>query len=98
MVTCGAASSITGGRDGTLFWETASISPVRDTAGEITHFVAVKEDVTERRLTEARLLRTQRLESIGSLASGIAHDLNNLLTPIVMSVSSPAGRRIRRRP
>lgn len=71
-------------KDGTLFWETASISPIRDAAGKITHYVAVKEDVTEKRLTEAKLLRAQRMESIGSLASGIAHDLNNILTPIVM--------------
>ncbi len=42
------------------------------------------EDVTEKKQTEARLLRAQRVESIGSLASGVAHDLNNILAPIVM--------------
>ncbi len=42
------------------------------------------EDVTDKKLMEAKLLRAQRVESIGSLASGIAHDLNNILTPIVM--------------
>lgn len=42
------------------------------------------EDVTEQKLTQAKLLRAQRVESIGGLASGIAHDLNNILTPIVM--------------
>ena len=71
-------------KDGTLFWEIASISPVRGPDGSITHLIAVKEDVTEKRLTEAKLLRAQRVESIGSLASGIAHDLNNILTPILM--------------
>lgn len=71
-------------KDGTTFWEAASISPVRDEAGNLTHFIAVKEDITEKRLTEAKLLRAQRVESIGSLASGIAHDLNNILTPILM--------------
>lgn len=71
-------------KDGTLFWETATIAPLRNDAGEITHFVAVKEDVTEKRLMEAKLLRAQRVESIGSLASGIAHDLNNILTPILL--------------
>jgi two-component system cell cycle sensor histidine kinase/response regulator CckA len=71
-------------KDGSLFWETASISAVRDPAGEITHFIAVKEDVTERKQLEARFLRAQRIESIGSLASGIAHDLNNILAPILM--------------
>ncbi len=71
-------------KDGSLFWETVSISPVRDATGAITHFIAVKEDVTEKKLTEAKFLRVQRVESIGSLASGIAHDLNNILTPIIM--------------
>ena len=71
-------------KDGTLFWETASIAPLRDASGAITHFIAAKEDVTERRLTETKLLRAQRVESIGSLASGIAHDLNNILAPILM--------------
>lgn len=71
-------------KDGSMFWEAASISPVRGPSGEITHLIAVKEDVTEKRLTESKLLRAQRLESIGSLASGIAHDLNNVLAPIVL--------------
>jgi PAS domain S-box-containing protein len=73
-------------KNGTLFWETASISAVRDAAGQITHFIAVKEDVTERKQLEARYLRAQRVESIGSLASGIAHDLNNILAPILLCV------------
>lgn len=71
-------------KDGSRFWETASISPVRGPTGRITHLIAVKEDVTEKRLTEAKLLRAQRVESIGSLASGIVHDLNNILAPILM--------------
>jgi two-component system, cell cycle sensor histidine kinase and response regulator CckA len=71
-------------KDGTLYWQACSISPVRDAAGAITHFVAIQEDTTEKRITEAKLLRAQRVESIGSLASGIAHDLNNILAPIVM--------------
>ncbi len=48
------------------------------------HLLLVAADVTEQRLTQAKLLRAQRVESIGSLASGIAHDLNNILTPILM--------------
>ncbi len=86
-------------KDGTLFWESASISPVRDAAGKITHFIAVKEDITEQKMTQAKLLRAQRVESIGSLASGIAHDLNNILTPIIMCApmlqwdNSPENRR-----
>lgn len=72
-------------KDGSLYWETDSILPVRDAAGAIAHFVAVKEDLTEKKLLESKFLRAQRLESIGSLASGIAHDLNNILAPILMS-------------
>jgi PAS domain S-box-containing protein len=48
--------------------------------------LGVAQDVTERKAVEAQLLRTQRLESIGALAGGIAHDLNNVLSPILMSV------------
>lgn len=48
--------------------------------------LAVNTDVTERKRIEAHLLRTQRLESIGTLAGGMAHDLNNLLAPIVVGV------------
>ncbi|MGI0484022.1 response regulator [Pantanalinema rosaneae CENA516] len=44
------------------------------------------QDVTERKQLERQLLRSQRMESLGTLASGIAHDLNNVLTPILMSV------------
>ena len=86
-------------KDGTLFWETASISAIRNGDGAISHYVAVKEDVTEKKLTAAKFLRAQRVESIGSLASGIAHDLNNILTPILMCAplldmeETAAGRR-----
>jgi PAS domain S-box-containing protein len=74
-------------KDGTLYWEMASISPLRNPAGEITHFISVKEDTTERKQLESKFLRAQRLEGIGSLASGIAHDLNNILAPIAMCAS-----------
>ena len=46
----------------------------------------VLHDVTERKRMEARFFRAQRLESLGTLAGGIAHDLNNVLTPILMAV------------
>jgi len=60
---------------------------IRDPEGTPVRMIGGMTDVTERRRLEAQFLRTQRLESIGTLAGGIAHDLNNVLTPIVMSVS-----------
>jgi len=72
-------------KDGTLFEEDVTISPVRDAAGRIINYVAVKRDVTEQKKLEAQVLRTQRLESIGTLAGGVAHDLNNMLAPIMMA-------------
>ncbi|HRK96622.1 MAG TPA: PAS domain S-box protein, partial [Rhodospirillales bacterium] len=70
-------------KNGELFWELAAIAPVRDARGKITHFVAVKEDITERKATEERLRRSQRLELIGQLTGGIAHDFNNVLAIIL---------------
>lgn len=56
---------------------------VRDATGAVLRVVGVAEDVTESRKLQEQFLRSQRLEAIGSLAGGIAHDLNNILTPIV---------------
>jgi PAS domain S-box-containing protein len=56
---------------------------VRDETGNPRSILSVDTDITEKKLLEQQFLRAQRLESLGSLASGIAHDLNNVLTPIV---------------
>jgi len=60
---------------------------VRDDAGAPKSILSIGTDVTERKKLELQFLRAQRLESIGTLAGGIAHDLNNLLAPIMMGVS-----------
>ncbi|MBL9087500.1 MAG: PAS domain S-box protein [Planctomycetia bacterium] len=77
-------------KDGTEFTELATIAPVHDASGAITHFVAVKEDLTDRRAmearatsAEARFLQAQKLEAVGQLAGGVAHDFNNLLCVIL---------------
>ena len=66
-------------KDGTLYDEDSTISPVRDAAGAIVNYVAVKRDVTEQAILEGQLRQSQRMEAVGQLASGIAHDFNNLL-------------------
>lgn len=58
---------------------------VRDASGAPKSALLVITDITESKRLETQFLRAQRLESLGSLASGLAHDLNNVLTPIIMS-------------
>ena len=71
-------------KDGTPFHIDWYIEPLRDRTGQISYWVAVQRDVTERNELQAQLLRAQRLEGIGLLASGIAHDLNNVLAPVMI--------------
>jgi len=69
-------------KDGSLYTESQSVTPIRDGAGAIAHFVAIKSDVSGRLKLEARRLQWQALETAGHLAGGIAHDFNNVLTVI----------------
>jgi PAS domain S-box-containing protein len=69
-------------KDGTPFWNELSISPVRDTAGRLTHFVGVQADVTTRRALEEQFRQAQKMEAFGQLAGGVAHDFNNIVTII----------------
>ena len=59
---------------------------VRDAAGRPKSIFATSLDITESRKLEQQVARTQRIESLGTLASGVAHDLNNILTPIMVSI------------
>jgi PAS domain S-box-containing protein len=59
---------------------------VREPDGKPKAILVVNTDITEKKQLESQLLRSQRLESIGTLASGLAHDLNNVLAPIMMAV------------
>jgi two-component system, cell cycle sensor histidine kinase and response regulator CckA len=73
-------------KDGTPINVNSRWSAVHDEDKALTAVMMVNLDITEQKNLEAQYLRSQRLESIGTLASGIAHDLNNILTPILMSV------------
>lgn len=73
-------------KDGTHYCEHMVVAPVRLDGAEITHFVSLKRDVTDERRFTLDASRAQRVESIGSLACGIAHDLNNVLAAIILTV------------
>ncbi len=66
-------------KDGTSFWNRLTTNPVFDDEGEVTHFIGIQEDVTERRQLDKQVEMSDRLNSVGRLAGGIAHDLRNVL-------------------
>ncbi|HTK81844.1 MAG TPA: PAS domain S-box protein [Bacteroidota bacterium] len=73
-------------RDGAVRYVESQGSVIRDPRGNVAQVLIVSRDVTDKKNTEAQMLRAQRLESIGTLAGGIAHDLNNVLAPILMGL------------
>ncbi|WP_420642156.1 response regulator [Candidatus Leptofilum sp.] len=73
-------------KDGTEYWADMTVAPIMNKNSELTHFVSIERDATERKQLETALLQAQKMEAIGLLAGGIAHDFNNVLT-IIMSYS-----------
>ena len=70
-------------KNGDLFTEEATISPVFDHEGIIVNFVAVKRDITEQILLESQFQQAQKMEAVGRLTGGVAHDFNNILGVII---------------
>lgn len=70
--------------NGEIRWIAVKSSLFHDLTGKPMRMIGIHMDITEKKQLEAQFLRAQRLESLGTLASGIAHDLNNILSPILM--------------
>ena len=70
-------------KGGSIVWVHLTVSFARDAAGEPQYWIAVIQDISERKRLEQELLHAQKLEGVGQLAGGIAHDFNNVLTVII---------------
>jgi two-component system cell cycle sensor histidine kinase/response regulator CckA len=70
-------------KDGSLYHDEHTITPVRSKEGTITHFIAIMNDVSERKQLEAQFIEAQKMEVVGQLAGGVAHDFNNVLAVIM---------------
>jgi PAS domain S-box-containing protein len=69
--------------DGNELWFHSTLVPVKDEKGVVEYLIIVSDEITERRMLEAQLRQAQKMQAIGVLTGGIAHEFNNLLTPIL---------------
>ncbi|WP_299915535.1 ATP-binding protein [uncultured Roseobacter sp.] len=72
-------------KDGSSYWAETTILPLLSPEGSIQNFIGISEDITEKRQARDQVVRAQKLEAVGQLAGGVAHDFNNILTTIVGS-------------
>ncbi|ATX79077.1 PAS domain S-box-containing protein [Mariprofundus aestuarium] len=70
-------------KNGSFYPAMLTISPIRASDGEITHFVGIHEDLSEHKTLEAQFRQAQKMEALGTLVGGIAHDFNNMLAGMI---------------
>lgn len=73
-------------KDGEHYWASTAILPLTDDEGQITNFIGIGEDVTEKKLAREQMARAQKMEAVGLLAGGVSHDFNNVLMTIMGNV------------
>ncbi|HEY6871139.1 MAG TPA: response regulator [Geobacteraceae bacterium] len=70
-------------KSGDLLWGQVTVSLIRDEAGTPLYYMGMVEDISERKILESQLRHVQKMEVVGHLAGGVAHDFNNILTAII---------------
>lgn len=73
-------------KDGRVFEQELTVWPIKNAEGRIAHFVSLRRDVTEKRRTEEALRLSERMASLGTIAAGVAHEINNPLTYVLLSL------------
>lgn len=74
-------------KNGRLYWVDATISPLSDRGGTVTHYLALRVDITQRKHAQVRMVEQERMANLGHLADRVAHDMNNFLTAATMAMA-----------